>query len=398
MDTARPGAGTRVLHAVRDGWLVIGVTLALFLVIEGGYRTIRPILRPARASTVDSTQHPYATAPWWPQLQRETFERENRNRYDPYRAHWPRPLATRYVNIDTAGHRVTPQPPPAGPAPRRVYLLGGSTMWGIGARDSATIPALVAAALRERGIRDVEVVNLAQRAYNTTQESVTLLLELANGRVPAAAVFLDGFNDITTAIRQGEPGHTFADDRVDQLIRQGQAGFWSQFVGLGRHSLVVMDLLAAAGMAEAGAGGPYPARLICGPVAARYRQTALAVEALGRGFGFPVRYFLQPVLPASHKPPSAWEKQQYTREALGPCMAAIDSAMADHREGLFVSLVDLFDADTATVFLDRVHLTEAANRRVAERIADELVVMLGQAPGAAGHGATASIRPTSGTS
>jgi hypothetical protein len=34
-------------------------------------------------------------------------------------------------------------------------------MWGFTARDSLTVPSLVAAQLAERGFRDVEVINFA---------------------------------------------------------------------------------------------------------------------------------------------------------------------------------------------------------------------------------------------
>jgi len=191
-----------------------------------------------------------------------------KNRYDPYRGFWRVPATSRYVNVNSAGQRVTPQPPVNGDHPRRLFMLGGSTMWGFTARDSFTIPALTAVALRERGMTDVEVVNLAQGAYNSTQEATTLLVELAHGHVPDAAVFLDGSNDIATAVKCGTPGHTYGEEATQQQIDLGVRGFWAELIGLGRHAELIQRLQQAVGISRA----PVPVRggpeRVCGPVAA----------------------------------------------------------------------------------------------------------------------------------
>jgi hypothetical protein len=53
--------------ALRDLWLMVGVTLALFLGLEGLYRAqsaIRGTGRGAAQAAVDSTLHPYAHEAW----------------------------------------------------------------------------------------------------------------------------------------------------------------------------------------------------------------------------------------------------------------------------------------------------------------------------------------------
>jgi hypothetical protein len=51
--------------------------------------------------------------------------------------------------------------------------------------------------------------------------------------------------------------------------------------------------------------------------------------------------------------------------------------MADRTGKTYYSLAGLFDADTESVFVDlHAHLTEDANRKVAERIADLIVPLL----------------------
>lgn len=365
----------RLARGVGQAWILVGVTLLMFFFLEFGYRGLRVVRRSLRAApaAMDSSLHPYAKQPWWPELQRDLDKRQNR--FDPYRAHWPRPIATRHVNIDSMGRRLVPQPAIEGPR-RQLYVLGGSTAWGYNTRDSATIAAFLALELRSRGVQDVEVVSLAQQAFNTTQEAATLLFELAQGRIPAMAVHVNGYNDIATAWKYGEPGHSYGDEGIQRQITLGLRGFSGELLGLGRHSAVVQRLRALAGLqprpaVDAGAAA------ICGPVAGYYRRVAMTTEALGLRFGFPVLYFLQPHSAASQKPRTAWEAALPVPRQVGPCMASIDSAMADRRSTTFFSMVNIFDRDSVSVFLDEhAHITEAGNREVARRIAEVVTPLL----------------------
>jgi len=367
--------GSRGAAVVRQAWLVWGLTLALFLVLEFGYRATHALRAGSRsvATAADSSQHPYAHVSWWPELQRDL--RLRRNRFDPYRSHWSLPLASRLINIDSLGRRVTPQRPVNGPV-RAVFLLGGSTAWGYTARDSMTIGAFLAEELWQRGIRDVEVVNLAQAAFNSTQEATTLLVELAHGRIPALAIFLDGYNDIATAAKYGEPAHTYGDEGIQQQLDRGRRSFGAELVGLGRHSALVLRLQRLLGRGVLPVRPPTTAA-ICGAVAGYYRNVSLIDDSFGRAFGFPVAHFLQPHPAVSGKPKTRWELGIPFMPQVPPCMAAIDSALQDRGGRSFFSLTDLFDADSATVFLDSsAHLTEAANRVVAARIADLVAPLL----------------------
>jgi hypothetical protein len=379
----------RIGSAIRDGWLMLGLTLVFFLALEFGYRGIHRLrgqgAKPV-TSAADSTLHPYAHAAWWGPYQGQDGLGVRKNRYDPYRGFWTIPATSRYVNIDSAGRRVTPQPPVTGEHPRQLFMLGGSTMWGYTARDSFTIPALTAAALRERGITDVEVVNLAQGAFNTTQEATTLLVELARGHVPDAAIFLDGYNDIATSVKYGSVGHTYGEEDTQQQIELGRRDFWLELVGLGRHSELVQRLQRMVGINRPANPAPGTPERICGPVAGYYRDVALSVEALGRQWGFPAIYFQQPIHATTRKRLTPWEQTLYKGKSLAPCAASIDSAMTDQAGKTYYSLAGLFDADTASVYVDEhAHITEDANRKVAERIAELVAPMLKQPGPPAAH-------------
>ena len=90
--------------------------------------------------------------------------------------------------------------------PVKLLMLGGSSLWGFGARDDQTIPSLLARKLHERGLK-VEVKNLAELGYVSTQEVIGLIRELQTGYRPDVVIFYDGVNDTTSAaaIRRSRP-------------------------------------------------------------------------------------------------------------------------------------------------------------------------------------------------
>ena len=89
----------------------------------------------------------------------------------------------------------------------KILTLGGSSLWGFGARDDQTIPSLLARSLHEKGWR-VELKNLAEIGYVSTQEVIALTRELQAGYRPDVVIFYDGVNDTTSALLEGEPGLT----------------------------------------------------------------------------------------------------------------------------------------------------------------------------------------------
>jgi hypothetical protein len=237
---------------------------------------------------------------------------------------------------------------------------------------------MTAQALAATGVRDVEIRNLAQRAFNSMQESNTLVLELANGRVPHVAVFLDGYNDIMTAVKYGKPGFTYGQDGVQRFIDLGTRGFWQELAGLGRHSAVVQRLSETVRPVREAVPRPDVERL-CSEVAGYYRNVTRSIEALGRDYGFTPVFLLQPVHSTTGKKLTTWEHSLPISPYVQRCAWVIDSVMSDRRGVSYFSLTSIFDAETATVFVDRnAHLTESANAIVAGRIAEILGPVLGR--------------------
>lgn len=187
----------------------------LFLLIEGTarlYDAARGRTIPCRYTAVDYRicADGYRDKSWL-QDYYEDINARWRTAWQPYVYFRSKPLSGKNFNIDSAGLRVTVPSPTRAPE-ARIFFFGGSTMVGLGAKDDETIASASAQSLKERCSEEVDVRNFGQGGYNSTQEMLTLMLEMRSGNVPTLAVFYDGLNDVWAAIQTGRAGVTLNED------------------------------------------------------------------------------------------------------------------------------------------------------------------------------------------
>jgi hypothetical protein len=373
----------RLLSALRYTWIVLGLTIGLFLLMEGAYRmqaavrrTLRGDIAPVALSA--SPNHPNAREPWWIDLTKNGDRAEGGGlRYDPFRGWWPRPERARYMNIDTEGRRVTVQPSRApGSSTRQVYMFGGSTMWGWFVRDSFTIPSLTASLLSRLGYADIDVVNLSQTTFDLAQNAATLHQELRKGRIPAVAVFLDGNNEVAPVFQSGVMGRILNEELIARRFER-RLGLRDDLLALLQHSALVRRLTQREPRA------PDRERIrLCDEVAGSYARQAHALSAVAEAFRFQALFFWQPMRATTNKPLSAWERgtsrNEVWREMVRRCTAATDSALASESSVAYYPLHGIFDRDSGDVFTDDFgHLTERGNGVIATRIAALVAERLG---------------------
>lgn len=389
---------SHALQLLADAWVTVGLALVLLLAVEGAYR-VQAASRHALARHLGhpspAAADPYARAPWFAEYQREQNESAQRMGWQPFVYYRRLPFAGRYVNIDSLGVRRTVNVEPAATAHREILVLGGSTTWGTGQRDSMTIPSLVAEDLAGRGIRDVHVTNLGESGYVFTQEVIELTLRLRAGARPSAVVFYDGINDVASAVqagRAGVPANDFHRQRDYDLGRRvfdwrtdlpSEARAAAALMTAVSIRFQLVDRMRPTGPAFSSP----PDDSMANDIVHTYGSTIELVEALAKTYGFTPLYFWQPTLHSTRKPLSPFERSlwrtleadAYTR-ALIRVHRLVPNRLAYLHEELgdrLVDLSDLFNHDTAQLYIDPIgHTTEAAAAMVAGEIARRLTPVL----------------------
>ncbi|MES2177504.1 MAG: SGNH/GDSL hydrolase family protein [Gemmatimonadota bacterium] len=375
------------LRALRDGWIVVGLSFALLVAIEAVYRSqsaarlaIGRRLHPAPPEP----PNPFDRTPWAAAYSLDE-PLEGHLLWKPY-VYLRNPSFTgRVVSVDTAGHRTTTQTLRTGTKPLDVYFFGGSTAWGWLQRDSFTIASEMA---RRFSSANVRVTNFGVPGFVFTQELLELQLQLRAGHVPDVVVFYDGVNDVWATLQDDVAGLTeneanrardFAEGR--RRVADSVHGVFSDVKALGRAGLVLGDRLRFVKRLR-GRRPPYPARISADSATNStwhvYAETARIAESLAQRYGFTIVYVWQPSLLSSRKRQTAregWLVGDFAdsvfgtrfRDVMLAIPAPLTREMANVAPGRFLDLTTLFDRDTGEVYVDVYgHTYESANPVLVE--------------------------------
>jgi lysophospholipase L1-like esterase len=143
----------------------------------------------------------YKNEPWgdqyWKEYKSTTFH------YAPFILWNADTYHGKWINIDHDGLRKTWTPADAkASAPEEIYVLGGSAIWGIGARDDYTIPSNLSKLLNT-GTQQYRISNYGIPGFTFLQEIIKLSLLLQKGQRPHYVIFYDGANDVYAAYQSG---------------------------------------------------------------------------------------------------------------------------------------------------------------------------------------------------
>jgi lysophospholipase L1-like esterase len=402
----KPGKMRRILARAREVWLILGVTLVLLLALETALSFAYAMRDRVRASDPASSldwrarADVYSGQTWVYQYYRE-FTESSASQWVSY-VYWRRkPYQGQYINVDPNGIRRTwtADSNGLGAGDRRsIFVFGGSTLWGVGARDDATIPSFLAKELKDRGI-DSEVINFGESGYVSTQEVVALLRELQKGHVPDLVIFYDGVNDVYSAYQQkiaGLPENESHRVQEFNLTRPtGQESLRALFLrgAVERLSLVrlsrgVLRRLGAAAPAEAAvAYWSATDNSIAGredllrQVVSVYEGNVHMVKTLGEAYGFKTLFYWQPTIFSKTHLTAYEETQRKSVEGLQPfCQGvyalAYQGDLAVKHDGVFRDLSGIFAEVTEPVFIDWCHISEWGNEGIAEQMAADTAKLL----------------------
>ncbi len=358
--------------------------IALNAVLSLGFRVkdaFFPELNPGAAAYHDRLRsvYPGMSLEEIRELMAETWQR--RIMYDPFAQFREAPFKGKYVNIHQAGFRQSADQGPWPPAEDdlRIFMFGGSTLFGYGVRDEDTISSHLQRYLRERLGPKVSVYNFGQGAYFSAQERALWQQLLLAGHRHDRAVFLDGLNEF--AQLDGEPAWT---QSLRDFVSQ-QTNDWSQRwvtrTALARFIIGVrnrLGLVPEAGDAESAAANDAPIdHAAVEAVCERYLNNKRMIEVVAGGYGVSCLFVWQPVptyhydrsrhpfLPQNPSPPLRHAPHGY---------AWMAARRDDPRLGNnFLWLADLQQDQQGPLYVDQVHYNAAFCRILAEAIGAALL-------------------------
>lgn len=371
----------RLMEWCKKAWLMAGITLLMLLALEVvNYFVLRRL--EAAAVPPEESYWPrsdsYAGEPWVADYSAEF--RRIRARWEPY-VYWRRlPFRGQYINISPEGLRDTTPGLAAtnGTRPLHVHFFGGSTAWGEGVRDAATIPSFLSSQLAQRQIA-AEVVNLAEGGYVSTQDLLMLIRRLQQGDVPDVAIFYQGLNDMYAAAQDGKAGipHNEWNRREEFNLSSRQIQVYKLALLGPRTGLYTLRVLQRLLAGKANVSDLSIPDHLAKDVVAVYSANVRAIQALAREYGFVPLFYWQPVLyqkpnltpfEASLKTEQPAQLEPYFAETAEIIRAGNLQANLDG----FHDIGEIFADYRGPLYIDFAHISEEGNRLVAERMIQDL--------------------------
>jgi lysophospholipase L1-like esterase len=254
-----------------------------------------------------------------------------------------------------------------------VWIFGGSTVYGTGVPDWATLPSYLSRDLNAASSDCVLVSNFGVEGYVSNQEVILLMEQLKAGGHPDIVIIYDGLNDAGAAGPASGPPHPhFSFDMIKRrvegsisgcfdFIRESYtlrlAGTIRGFLFRGHPSRSVLDELHTKGVAALD----------------NYEANLNVAKALGKAYNFQIYCFWQPSLYYGQKPLVPFEKQMpeiATRDTWSLITTAVYQEAATRAStGQFIFLGGLFDSVPEPIFIDEGHLGPRGNELAAQAVA-----------------------------
>jgi len=316
----------------------------------------------------------------------EALRKQVPNVYVPFRLWSVTSWHGRYINNDagpTGVWRRTLNPAHCDPGHAlSAWTFGGSTMYGYGAPDWATIPSYLSRELNAVSGNCVVVSNFGVEGYVSDQELILLEEQLKAGGRPDIVVLYDGVNDSTLAWNPwGPPPAHFSAGTIQSRVEgsvSGRLDFLQKSYARRLAGAMLAHLRSRPSFAPLISRSQPNVRRVVD----NYEANLRIAQALSRAYQFKLYCFWQPILIYGHKPFVPFEQHVVAASTDG---MSVDSASflvmrgvyqeAERRaevNGDFVFLGNLFDATRDPIYMDVAHLGPEGNQLAAKAIASRI--------------------------
>ena len=292
-----------------------------------------------------------------------------------------KPFSGRYVSVDVNGLRHTWNMPAT--RPLEIYVFGGSTMWGQGARDDYTIPSALSKMLAEVFPSRVRVTNFGQLGFVNTQEMISLFRELQRGSRPDIVIFYDGYNDTFAAFQnqvarvpQNE-GHRIKEFNILNRSRSRDF-YWEVLKRSNIYNLMEGAHTKLFGTKPLPALSPEKQSQLVTDVLQNYSMNKTIVELVGEKIGFISCFYWQPT-PHTRENRNHFEELWLRDRAQGSFFEDVYAAVK--RSPLetnvsFHDISDVFRGHEGTLYIDEAHTTERGNEIIARRMFQDVAPLV----------------------
>jgi hypothetical protein len=323
----------------------------------------------------------YRNKSWAKQYWKEAEEAE-RFSFAPYTITQRKPFAGQYINVDTHGIRRTANPD-CSPTALRIWMFGGSVLWGWGAKDDETIPSILSQKYA-KSIGPVCITNFGEDAHVSTQEIIQLEIELKHTlNPPNLVLFYDGYGDMLASYQTGREDPLMDFEPLRQKVEKRDTGL--EFLkGSGTYQLVATLMSGILKLKKIGdessaaeASREKQMDLDAHMAAANFLGNVRLLQSLSEQFSFRYLVFWSPVSFQGNKPLDPDERKATNSfEFLNPGIAQLsrkgtDLVFAAPNKHV-VNLTDVFDHTPDQVYVDYGHLNPIGNGMIAERILETI--------------------------
>jgi lysophospholipase L1-like esterase len=283
----------------------------------------------------------------------------------------------KWINIDRNGMRKTWTPPRANtPSPEKIYVMGGSAIWGIGARDDYTISSDLSKLLNAENKQYV-VSNYGMPGFTFIQEVIKLTLLLKDGHRPNHVIFYDGANDVYAAYQSGRVVD-FLDYRVTQEKLETPAVTLgikylianSRIVQVVEKTLAILHLQY--NFQEGGAQFTDKQLEALGEdIAENYKKPANLVQRLSEVYNFKYNLFWQPVIfTESNVVEEEVKFDPHCQDKnLGKLFKLVKGNLANSSIPHWIDLADVLRQAPKPIYIDFCHMTEKGYEVVTAQMA-----------------------------
>ena len=361
--------------------IILGVVLLLVILLELSSFLTLAIYLGANSGAQDQRLDLNVFQTAWAEQYFKEFQEASVFEYASYLGFVRKPNYNgQYVNLNEHSFRKTvPSCPSAENKYWSIFTLGGSTMWGSGARDQGTIASLLAAELCRQNIPAV-VTNLGESGYVSTQELIRLQLELKKNNHPHIVIFYDGFNDVYSTFQNKEAGlpQNVAKRETEFNIHQ-RFNPW----GLTPHFNDIVERILRKLLKE-----NYPPLddTLAQETVESYIKNQEIAESLGEQFQFKPFFYWQPAIFSKNELSDSEQKialgeympQSYlkvTKELFDREKTLLSQKTIDKTDFInkAIDLTDIFDNHPETIYIDWSHISEEGNAIIAKRIAEDVI-------------------------